>query len=85
MLYSAADWCECEVWDMFGIFFKNNTNLKRILTDYGFEGHPLKKDFPLSGYVELRFDESLKRMVCEPLEYNQEFRNFDFATGWNTI
>lgn len=82
-LYPAADWWEREIWDLFGVFFKNHPDLRRILTDYGFEGHPLRKDFPLSGYVEVRYDERKKRVVCEPLSFAQEFRNFDFNSPWN--
>lgn len=81
-IYLAATWWEREIWDLFGIFFIENKEIKRILTDYGFEGHPLRKDFPLSGFVETRYDEQLKRVVCEPLEHLQEFRVFDFTTGW---
>jgi len=84
-IYPAATWWEREIWDLFGVFFENNDEIKRILTDYGFEGHPLRKDFPLSGYVELRYDDKLKRVVCEPLEHAQEFRNFDFAAAWTTF
>ena len=69
---------------MFGIFFSGHTDLRRILTDYGFEGYPLRKDFPLSGYVESRYDDKLKRVVCEPLEHAQEFRSFDFTSGWSS-
>jgi len=83
-VYPAATWWEREVWDLFGVFFTKNNELKRILTDYGFEGHPLRKDFPLSGYVESRYDDSLKRVVCEPIEHAQEFRTFDFSTGWSS-
>jgi NADH dehydrogenase (ubiquinone) Fe-S protein 3 len=82
-VFSAATWWEREVWDLFGVFFEKNDEIKRILTDYGFEGHPLRKDFPLSGYVESRYDEQTKRVVCEPLEHAQEFRSFDFASGWS--
>jgi NADH dehydrogenase (ubiquinone) Fe-S protein 3 len=82
-VYPCATWWEREVWDMFGVFFDKNSEIKRILTDYGFEGHPLRKDFPLSGYVESRYDDSLKRVVCEPLENAQEFRSFDFSSGWS--
>jgi len=82
-VYPCATWWEREVWDMFGVFFDKNSEIKRILTDYGFEGHPLRKDFPLSGYVESRYDDSLKRVVCEPLENAQEFLSFDFSSGWS--
>ena len=77
-VFPASTWWEREIWDLFGVFFEENDEIKRILTDYGFEGHPLRKDFPLSGYVESRYDDNLKRVVCEPLEHAQEFRNFDF-------
>lgn len=77
-IYSNSDWWEREVWDMYGIYFNNHLDLRRILTDYGFEGYPMRKDFPLSGYVELRYDESKKRIVLEPLELTQEFRSFTF-------
>jgi len=80
-VFPGATWWEREVWDMFGVFFDKNSEIKRILTDYGFEGHPLRKDFPLSGYVESRYDDSTKRVVCEPLENAQEFRSFDFSSG----
>lgn len=76
--YSAASWFEREVWDLFGIFFINNFDLRRILTDYGFSGHPFRKDFPLSGYVELRYDENQKRILSEVIEISQEYRYFDF-------
>jgi NADH dehydrogenase (ubiquinone) Fe-S protein 3 len=82
-IYSAADWWEREIWDLFGIFFVNHSDLRRILTDYGFEGHPLRKDFPLSGFVEVRYDERQKRVICESLELTQEFRTFDFLSPWN--
>ena len=85
-VFPASTWWEREVWDLFGVFFERNDEIKRILTDYGFEGHPLRKDFPLSGYVESRYDDKLKRVVCEPLEHAQEFRSFDFSSGWsNTL
>lgn len=77
-LYLVASWLEREVWDMFGIFFIDNFDLRRILTDYGFEGYPFRKDFPLSGYVELRYDENQKRIVSEFVEVSQEYRYFDF-------
>jgi len=83
-IFSAATWWEREIWDLFGVFFEDNQSLKRILTDYGFEGHPLRKDFPLSGYVESRYDERSKRVVCEPIEHAQEFRTFDFSSGWSS-
>ena len=81
-LYSGANWFEREVFDMHGIFFSNHPDLRRILTDYGFEGFPLRKDFPLSGYVETRYDDSQKRVVLEPIELAQEYRNFDFRNPW---
>jgi NADH dehydrogenase (ubiquinone) Fe-S protein 3 len=83
-VFPAATWWEREVWDLYGVFFFENEEIKRILTDYGFEGHPLRKDFPLSGYVESRYDDRLKRVVCEPLEHAQEFRSFDFTSGWSS-
>lgn len=81
-VFPNANWAEREVWDMHGVFFYNHPDLRRILTDYGFQGHPLRKDFPLSGYSEVRYDEQLKRVVQEPLELAQEFRAFDFASPW---
>ena len=83
-IFPASTWWEREVWDLFGVFFEQNDEIKRILTDYGFEGHPLRKDFPLSGYVESRYDDKIKRVVCEPLEHAQEFRSFDFTSGWSS-
>jgi len=83
-VFPASTWWEREIWDLFGVFFSQNDEIKRILTDYGFEGHPLRKDFPLSGYVESRYNDSLKRVVCEPLEHSQEFRTFDFNSGWSS-
>jgi NADH-quinone oxidoreductase subunit C len=81
-LYSSAGWWEREIWDLFGIYFADNPDLRRILTDYGFEGHPLRKDFPLTGYVELRYDEDQKAVVYEPVKLQQEFRSFDFLSPW---
>jgi len=81
-VFKAADWYEREIWDMFGVFFANHPDLRRILTDYGFEGHPFRKDFPLSGYVEVRYDDEKKRVVIEPLELAQEFRKFELSTPW---
>jgi NADH-quinone oxidoreductase subunit C len=81
-LYSSAGWWERETWDLFGIYFAENPDLRRILTDYGFEGHPLRKDFPLTGYVELRYDEDQKAVVYEPVRLQQEFRSFDFLSPW---
>ena len=84
-LFKCADWYEREIWDLFGVFFANHSDLRRILTDYGFEGHPLRKDFPLSGYVEVRYDERKKRVVCEPLSLAQESRSFDFKNPWDQV
>lgn len=84
-IFSSGGWFECEIFDMFGIFFLNHSNLTRILTDYGFEGYPLRKDFPLSGYVELRYDEKRKRIINEFIELSQEYRTFDFYSPWNLI
>jgi NADH/F420H2 dehydrogenase subunit C len=81
-IYKTAGWFEREIWDMFGIFFSNHSDLRRILTDYGFEGHPLRKDFPLSGSLEARYDESEKRVLLEPIEMPQDFRFFEFANPW---
>jgi NADH:ubiquinone oxidoreductase subunit C len=81
-LYNSALWLEREIWDLFGVYFLNHADLRRILTDYGFEGFPFRKDFPLSGYVELRYDDSEKRLVMEPIELTQEFRHFDFRSPW---
>jgi NADH-quinone oxidoreductase subunit C len=81
-LYPAAGWFEREAFDMYGIAFEDNPDLRRILTDYGFSGYPLRKDFPLTGYVELRYDEELKRVVYQPVQLVQEFRDFDFMSPW---
>jgi len=87
-IYSTAGWYEREVWDLFGVLFADHPDLRRILTDYGFEGHPMRKDFPLTGYVEVRYDEEQRRVVYEPVRLKQEFRSFDFLSPWegmNTI
>jgi len=84
-LFKGANWYEREVWDMFGVFFRNHPDLRRILTDYGFQGHPLRKDFPSSGYYEVRWDNELQRVVQEPVELAQEFRRFDLATPWENF
>jgi NADH-quinone oxidoreductase subunit C len=81
-LWPGANWFEREVFDMYGVLFEGHPDLRRILTDYGFEGHPLRKDFPLSGYQEVRYDEEQKRIVYEPVKLVQEFRNFDFLSPW---
>jgi NADH-quinone oxidoreductase subunit C len=81
-VYKAAGWFERECWDLFGVAFAGNPDLRRILTDYGFEGHPLRKDFPLTGYVEVRYDEAQRRVIYEPVKLPQDFRNFDFLSPW---
>ena len=81
-VFSTANWFEREVWDLYGVFFENHPDLRRIMTDYGFQGHPLRKDFPLTGYVEPRYDNSQKRVVYEPVKLVQEFRSFDFLSPW---
>jgi NADH-quinone oxidoreductase subunit C len=81
-LYSTAGWFEREAWDLYGIYFADHPDLRRLLTDYGFEGHPLRKDFPLTGYVEVRYDIEQKRVVYEPVNLRQEFRTFDFVSPW---
>jgi NADH-quinone oxidoreductase subunit C len=84
-IYSAAGWFERECWDLFGVAFSGNPDLRRLLTDYGFEGHPLRKDFPLTGYVEVRYDDEQKRVVYEPVKLVQDFRNFDFTSPWEGL
>ena len=81
-LFRSAGWFEREAWDMYGIMFADHPDLRRLLTDYGFEGHPLRKDFPLTGYVEMRYDEEQQRVIYEPVKLRQDFRNFDFLSPW---
>ncbi|MEQ8369414.1 MAG: NADH-quinone oxidoreductase subunit C [Alphaproteobacteria bacterium] len=81
-VHPSAGWWEREVWDLYGVFFSDHPDLRRILTDYGFEGHPMRKDFPLSGFVQVRYDDSQKRVVTEPVKLVQAYRNFDFLSPW---
>ena len=84
-LFKSSNWLEREVWDMFGIFFYNNLDLRRILTDYGFKGFPLRKDFPLTGFLELRYDDEKKKIINESLEITQEFRSYNFISPWEQL
>jgi NADH-quinone oxidoreductase subunit C len=84
-VWPVVTWWERETWDMFGVVFEGQPDLRRILTDYGFEGHPFRKDFPLTGYVEVRYDEDRKQVVYEPVKLTQDFRNFDFLSPWEAM
>lgn len=84
-VYPAAGWFERECWDLYGVFFSEHPDLRRILTDYGFDGHPLRKDFPLTGFVEVRYDDEQRRIVQEPVHLNQEYRTFDFLSPWEGV
>ncbi|VDP92126.1 unnamed protein product [Echinostoma caproni] len=84
-VFQASNWYEREIWDMYGVFFADHPDLRRILTDYGFQGHPQRKDFPLTGYTEMRYDDEYKRVVIEPVELAQEFRKFDYNSPWETF
>ena len=84
-IFNSAGWWERETWDLYGIMFREHPDLRRILIDYGFEGHPLRKDFPMTGYVEVRWDDEQKRIVYEPVKLTQDFRNFDFLSPWEGL
>jgi NADH-quinone oxidoreductase subunit C len=84
-VFPSASWFERECWDMFGIFFSGHPDMRRLLTDYGFDGHPFRKDFPLTGYVEVRYDDEERRVVYEPVKLTQAFRSFDFLSPWETM
>jgi NADH-quinone oxidoreductase subunit C len=84
-VFSAAGWFERETWDMYGVMFAGHPDHRRILTDYGFDGHPLRKDFPLTGYVEVRYDQDQKRVVYEPVKLQQDFRSFDYLSPWEGL
>ena len=81
-IFMSSNWLEREVWDLYGIFFKSHPDLRRILTDYGFEGHPLRKDFPLTGHTEVRYNEDQKKVISEPVKLEQNYRNFDYESPW---
>jgi NADH-quinone oxidoreductase subunit C len=84
-VFNSANWFEREAWDLYGVYFSDHPDLRRILTDYGFDGHPFRKDFPLTGYVELRYSEEQKRCVYEPVTLTQDFRSFDFMSPWEAM